>query len=123
MVLASLLKFTDAGKDEPEAEGNDDGHPTKNNVFKNKIWSDAKEVIRMTNSDGNDIYVSKTGHSHEYLRVDILCDIVPEGLNQKTVILAVSRCHTRVAAHISTCLLYTSPSPRDGLLSRMPSSA
>ena len=26
-------------------------------------------------------------------------------------------------AYISTCLLYTSPSPRDGLLSRMPSSA
>ena len=25
--------------------------------------------------------------------------------------------------YISTCLLYTSPSPRDGLLSRMPSSA
>ena len=24
---------------------------------------------------------------------------------------------------VSTCLLYTSPSPRDGLLSRMPSSA
>ena len=27
------------------------------------------------------------------------------------------------AAVVSTCLLYTSPSPRDGLLSRMPSSA
>ena len=26
-------------------------------------------------------------------------------------------------AHVSLCLLYTSPSPRDGLLSRMPSSA
>src|SRR5665647_3772081 len=26
-------------------------------------------------------------------------------------------------AGVSTCLLYTSPSPRDGLLSRMPSSA
>ena len=26
-------------------------------------------------------------------------------------------------AHLQTCLLYTSPSPRDGLLSRMPSSA
>ena len=26
-------------------------------------------------------------------------------------------------ALIKTCLLYTSPSPRDGLLSRMPSSA
>ena len=25
--------------------------------------------------------------------------------------------------HVETCLLYTSPSPRDGLLSRMPSSA
>ena len=25
--------------------------------------------------------------------------------------------------HLKNCLLYTSPSPRDGLLSRMPSSA
>ena len=30
--------------------------------------------------------------------------------------------HEQVAGHIA-CLLYTSPSPRDGLLSRMPSSA
>ena len=29
----------------------------------------------------------------------------------------------RVTALLDTCLLYTSPSPRDGLLSRMPSSA
>ena len=28
-----------------------------------------------------------------------------------------------IIAHHSNCLLYTSPSPRDGLLSRMPSSA
>ena len=28
-----------------------------------------------------------------------------------------------VVAEIDNCLLYTSPSPRDGLLSRMPSSA
>ena len=28
-----------------------------------------------------------------------------------------------INAQISVCLLYTSPSPRDGLLSRMPSSA
>ena len=27
------------------------------------------------------------------------------------------------AWHVGVCLLYTSPSPRDGLLSRMPSSA
>ena len=29
----------------------------------------------------------------------------------------------RVTGYGGTCLLYTSPSPRDGLLSRMPSSA
>ena len=29
----------------------------------------------------------------------------------------------RMLAHYMDCLLYTSPSPRDGLLSRMPSSA
>lgn len=53
------IHITDAGNDEPLAEGNDDGHPTKNNVFKNKIWSDSKEVIRFTSADGNDIYVSR----------------------------------------------------------------
>ena len=31
--------------------------------------------------------------------------------------------HTLLQAETETCLLYTSPSPRDGLLSRMPSSA
>ena len=31
--------------------------------------------------------------------------------------------HGKEAALLFTCLLYTSPSPRDGLLSRMPSSA
>ena len=30
---------------------------------------------------------------------------------------------TNAATAVYTCLLYTSPSPRDGLLSRMPSSA
>ena len=31
--------------------------------------------------------------------------------------------HVWLTEHHFTCLLYTSPSPRDGLLSRMPSSA
>ena len=35
---------------------------------------------------------------------------------------ATTRFKTRIA-HGMLCLLYTSPSPRDGLLSRMPSSA
>src|SRR5680860_539950 len=33
------------------------------------------------------------------------------------------QCHHSGQAELLTCLLYTSPSPRDGLLSRMPSSA
>ena len=31
--------------------------------------------------------------------------------------------HDKIADEFYACLLYTSPSPRDGLLSRMPSSA
>ena len=34
-----------------------------------------------------------------------------------------ARARGLLAAHRKSCLLYTSPSPRDGLLSRMPSSA
>ena len=36
---------------------------------------------------------------------------------------AVSESRIIIFACIGLCLLYTSPSPRDGLLSRMPSSA
>ena len=36
---------------------------------------------------------------------------------------AVAMAKAGADLYIPTCLLYTSPSPRDGLLSRMPSSA
>ena len=36
---------------------------------------------------------------------------------------AITRDDIRSLITANTCLLYTSPSPRDGLLSRMPSSA
>ena len=44
------------------------------------------------------------------------------------VVLALKRKKAKASPsnakkRINTCLLYTSPSPRDGLLSRMPSSA
>ena len=38
-------------------------------------------------------------------------------------VLAVKAAGEKAIAHCRACLLYTSPSPRDGLLSRMPSSA
>ena len=38
--------------------------------------------------------------------------------------IPISRLDKTIGVHLGTvCLLYTSPSPRDGLLSRMPSSA
>ena len=46
---------------------------------------------------------------------------------QRCVMSAIERCRTAaLGGHVEqcdSCLLYTSPSPRDGLLSRMPSSA
>ena len=39
------------------------------------------------------------------------------------MLLRVAKSISKFPAHVVPCLLYTSPSPRDGLLSRMPSSA
>ena len=52
----------------------------------------------------------------ELERVDVLIatDVLAEGVNLQDARLVIS---------YDLCLLYTSPSPRDGLLSRMPSSA
>ena len=53
------------------------------------------------------------------LDVDAL-RIVSEGVNR---VKANSDLGVMLITHYTRCLLYTSPSPRDGLLSRMPSSA
>ena len=45
-----------------------------------------------------------------------------EEISSERVIVSIRNQH-KVQNHIKNCLLYTSPSPRDGLLSRMPSSA
>ena len=42
---------------------------------------------------------------------------------RKSVLTVLALLAIQVALGIINCLLYTSPSPRDGLLSRMPSSA
>ena len=44
----------------------------------------------------------------------------PAPLNEQSVTINASQSATSL---LDLCLLYTSPSPRDGLLSRMPSSA
>ena len=51
--------------------------------------------------------------------VNILIDV-----NEKVVLNYFNKLTPKdIDIKSSTCLLYTSPSPRDGLLSRMPSSA
>ena len=49
--------------------------------------------------------------------------IVKEKINKSLVVVTVSAVGGITDKLIEICLLYTSPSPRDGLLSRMPSSA
>ena len=50
-------------------------------------------------------------------------DWMPEGY-RKTLKRQISQhAHSEIVGQLPDCLLYTSPSPRDGLLSRMPSSA
>ena len=45
------------------------------------------------------------------------------GLDNDSDIVVLSHISSQILIPTFTCLLYTSPSPRDGLLSRMPSSA
>ena len=53
-----------------------------------------------------------------WLKEDEKCDTYELRQRLELTSLAIE-----TGAPLSTCLLYTSPSPRDGLLSRMPSSA
>ena len=57
-----------------------------------------------------------------YRRENFRFDVVA-GLSVAAVALPVGIAYAEIAGVPSVCLLYTSPSPRDGLLSRMPSSA
>ena len=52
------------------------------------------------------------------LETDAINPLSPYGLQKY-----IGELYCRLFSQIYTCLLYTSPSPRDGLLSRMPSSA
>ena len=50
--------------------------------------------------------------------------VVDGGSHDSTVNIAKTlSCNVYISEPSRSCLLYTSPSPRDGLLSRMPSSA
>ena len=48
---------------------------------------------------------------------------LPYAFTEQGVAMLSSVLRSQCAVQVNICLLYTSPSPRDGLLSRMPSSA
>ena len=80
--------------------------------------------LLLTRNTGIDDIVAETGLSQKYVR-DIVF-LLEKG--EERLIEAVQHGTLPLSAAIQiarakTCLLYTSPSPRDGLLSRMPSSA
>ena len=60
---------------------------------------------------------SETNYLYELMLQESWLDVVPVSREGETMGVALG---LNVAGN---CLLYTSPSPRDGLLSRMPSSA
>ena len=70
-------------------------------------WKEIPARFRAVKAPIRVIVDNKT--SDQYTILDIKCKNAPGVLYKITKII--------------TCLLYTSPSPRDGLLSRMPSSA
>ena len=72
-----------------------------------------KKVIPRPKEDNEDLE-----NDYKYQRENFY-NLVEKGTDAIEGILEIAR----ESEHPRTCLLYTSPSPRDGLLSRMPSSA
>ena len=57
------------------------------------------------------------------LLVDSASDYTQEEIENKNLYFVPLQIQIEGKNYLDGCLLYTSPSPRDGLLSRMPSSA
>ena len=98
---------------------------TDNILWRVASWIASFTFVRVTGDLRRDIFRHLTGHSPSYFG-----DRLPGMLSSR--ITATSNAVFTVENMfvwnvlppcLATCLLYTSPSPRDGLLSRMPSSA
>ena len=82
------------------------------NVTEERVYSgDVKTVQALSSADDNIRYDSKA----VFASATIYFEFDKSTLTSKSI--------QTLKSAVNACLLYTSPSPRDGLLSRMPSSA
>ena len=101
------------------------GHPLRVRVLE-MLGQDAE--WQLTNRELAQRLGVDPGHLHFHVRMLLRAGLIElagaEGRGREKPYRAVARVF-RVAPELlaAGCLLYTSPSPRDGLLSRMPSSA
>ena len=63
------------------------------------------------------------GHGTRLAAFRLLVEAGPDGRMAGEIAESLAVPNATLSFHLKDCLLYTSPSPRDGLLSRMPSSA
>ena len=120
----------------------DEESPTQHKFvrFRGNSWDDLVKVhgVKLSDPDGEDIkYVVQIKDNDEFLKVNQMCDfkikeyvIAPyvSDSGSERIWFANYKWSGKAAkkgmsVKLAICLLYTSPSPRDGLLSRMPSSA
>ena len=89
------------------------------NLIKNLNALGFAEILAVDNHDDEDLKENiKDCQISEYLGIDEFLTLI-KNRNLDSEIKTIFH----QGACSNTCLLYTSPSPRDGLLSRMPSSA
>ena len=74
------------------------------------VWSATQDNTALTGGDGN-----------AFLKKQLVNIAI--GIVLSVLVTSTDHRWVRILAPLVYCLLYTSPSPRDGLLSRMPSSA
>ena len=75
----------------------------------------------MVPSKANEDFLIANAHAKINLHLEVL-GIRSDGFHELAMVMQSINLSDQLKM-VKSCLLYTSPSPRDGLLSRMPSSA
>src|SRR5665647_1939993 len=79
------------------------------------------QPIDSTQQNMAESWMFKGAHATYQGQIDALS--IPVSIDETIQVTNLNFTHVQIQTNSSICLLYTSPSPRDGLLSRMPSSA